>query len=93
MNVSLTLILSGTLALTGSLAQAQRFDYRLLATTRTSTMEKEMNQAADAGFVFGSVMGGETGMGGKEVVVVMTKAIDAPATKKTYKVSVRATTR
>ncbi len=85
MNVSLSLILSGALALTGSLAQAQKFDYRLLATTRTSTMEKEMNQAADAGFVFGSVMGGETGMGGKEVVVVMTKAIDAPAVKKTYK--------
>ena len=69
----------------GSLAQAQKYDYRLLATSRTSTMEKEMNQAAEAGYVFGSVMGGETGMGGKEVVVVMMKNSDAPAAKKIYK--------
>ena len=49
------------------------FDYRVLATNKTSTMEKEMNEAADAGFVFGAVMGGETAGGGKEVVVVMVK--------------------
>ncbi len=48
-----------------------RWDYRVLATNRTSTMEKEMNQAAEAGYVFMAVMGGETGFGGKEVVVVM----------------------
>jgi len=57
---------------------AQKFDYRLLATTKTSTMEKEMNQAAQAGFVFGGVMGGEASFGGKEVIVVMTKDLDAP---------------
>lgn len=48
-----------------------RFDYRVLATSKTSTMEKEMNEAAAAGFVFSSVMGGETTAGGKEVVTVM----------------------
>ena len=64
---------------------AQKFDYRLLATSRTSTMEKEMNQAADAGFVFGGVMGGESSIGGKEVIVVMTKDTDAPAANKKYK--------
>lgn len=48
-------------------------EYRLLATNKTSTMQKEMNQAADAGFRFGGVMGGETAFGGSEVVVVMHK--------------------
>jgi len=65
-------------------AGAQKFDYRLLATSRTSTMEKEMNQAADGGFVFGGVMGGESGMGGKEVIVVMVKNTDTPAANKKY---------
>jgi len=54
-------------------AAQSTFDYRVLATNKTSTMEKEMNEAADAGFVFGAVMGGETAGGGKEVVVVMVK--------------------
>src|SRR3954470_22484639 len=66
-------------------AMAQKYEYKLLSTTRTSTMEKEMNQAAEAGFVFGSVMGGETGMGGKEVVVVMVRNKDVPAAKKSYR--------
>jgi hypothetical protein len=52
---------------------AARFEYRLLATNKTSTMQKEMNQAADAGFRYGGVMGGETAFGGSEVVVVMSK--------------------
>jgi hypothetical protein len=52
---------------------AAAVDYRVLATSRTSTMEKEMNAAADAGYRFMSVMGGETAFGGKEVVTVMGK--------------------
>ena len=47
------------------------FDYRVLATSRTSTMEKEMNEAAAAGYRYRSVMGGDTAVGGSEVVVVM----------------------
>jgi hypothetical protein len=58
--------------------QAQKFDYRLLATTKTSTMEKELNRAAQAGFVFAGAMGGESSFGGKEVIVVMMKELDAP---------------
>ena len=46
-------------------------DYRLLATNRTSTMQQEMQEAADQGYVFAGVMGGETSFGGNEVVVVM----------------------
>jgi hypothetical protein len=37
---------------------------RGLATSRTSTMERELNEAADAGFRFVAVMGGETAIGG-----------------------------
>jgi hypothetical protein len=52
-------------------AQSPVVDYRVLATNRTSTMEKEMREAAEAGFRFGGVMGGDTALGGSEVVVIM----------------------
>src|SRR5450432_126143 len=57
-------------------ADTPKFDYRVLATSKNSTMEKELNEAADAGYVFSSVMGGETAFGGKEVLVVMVKRSD-----------------
>src|SRR5262245_35290734 len=49
-------------------------DYRVLSTNRTSTMQKELNEAADIGYRIEKVMGGETGFGGSEVVVVMSKS-------------------
>lgn len=52
--------------------------YRVLATNKTSTMQKELNDAAEAGYRFGAVMGGETAFGGSEVVVVMQKVAGAP---------------
>jgi hypothetical protein len=48
-------------------------EFRVLATQRTSTMERELNEAADAGFRFQAVMGGETAVGGKETVAVMAR--------------------
>ena len=57
-----------------ALGQAEKSDFRVLATNKTSTMQKEMSEAADAGFRFGGVMGGETTIGGSEVVVIMSKA-------------------
>lgn len=48
-------------------------DYKVLATSKTSTMEKEMNDAGAAGYKFAAVMGGETAIGGAEVVVLMQK--------------------
>lgn len=63
---------------------AETFEYRLLATSKTSTMEKEMNQAAESGYVFASVMGGQTAFGGNEAVVVMSKSSDKPG-KRRYK--------
>jgi hypothetical protein len=47
--------------------------YRILATNRTSTMERELNEAASAGFRFVEVMGGETAVGGNEVVALMSE--------------------
>ncbi len=42
----------------------QQYEYRLLATKKTSTMRKEMNRAAEEGFRFETVMGGKTSFGG-----------------------------
>ena len=54
-------------------AFAQVPTYKVLATAKTSTMQKEMQEAGDAGYRFVAVMGGETAVGGKEVVVLMEK--------------------
>ena len=50
------------------------FEYRLLATKKTSTLEEELNEAADAGFRFQGVMGGDTSWGGSEVVAVLSRS-------------------
>jgi hypothetical protein len=47
--------------------------YRVIATNKTSTMQKEMQEAGEAGYRFAAVMGGETAFGGKEVVAIMQK--------------------
>ena len=58
-------------------AAAQGIDYRVLATSKTSTMEKELNEAAEAGFRFQAVMGGDTAIGGSEVVAVVSRGGEA----------------
>ena len=63
---------------------AETVEYRVLATNKTSTMEKEMQDAAAAGFRFGGTMGGETAFGGNEVVVVMSK-VGAAAPRYQYR--------
>jgi hypothetical protein len=60
-------------------------EYRLLATNKTSTMEKEMNQAAAEGFRFGGAMGGETAGGGSEMVIIMSRKPDADGLRYDYK--------
>jgi hypothetical protein len=66
-------------------------EFRLLATNKTSTMQKEMNEAADAGFHFEGTMGGETSFGGSEVVVIMSR--DPSAQKKRYEYKLLATSK
>jgi hypothetical protein len=73
--------------------RAEQYDYRVLATNKTSTMEKEMNEAAGVGYVFSGVMGGETGFAGSEVVVIMAKAPSASSTARKYKLLATSKTR
>jgi hypothetical protein len=58
-------------ALTGFAHAQDVTTYKVLATTRTSTMQKEMSAAASDGYRFVDVMGGETAFGGNEVVTLM----------------------
>ena len=55
-------------------AIAQDLSYKVLATSKTSTMERELQEAGQTGHRFVAVMGGETAIGGNEVVVLMEKA-------------------
>ena len=59
----------------GALAQG-KVEYKVLSTSKTSTMEKEMQLAAALGFRYGGVTGGSTAAGGAEVVVIMTKVTE-----------------
>jgi hypothetical protein len=68
----------------------QRFDYRLLATNKTSTMQKEMQEAGDAGFEYRGQTVFKTMFGGKEVVVILERNSDAPV-KRRYEYRLMAT--
>ena len=48
-----------------------RYDYRLLATTRTSTMQHEIQEAGDAGYVYKGQTVFHTTFGGDEAVVIL----------------------
>ena len=63
---------------------AGQYDYLLLATSRTSTMEREMNEAAANGYRFEAVMGGDTEFGDAELVAVM--VYDPSAAGRVYRV-------
>jgi hypothetical protein len=52
-------------------AAKRRIEFKLLATTRTSAMEKELREAGAMGFEFLDVMVGNTAIGGKEVVSIL----------------------
>jgi hypothetical protein len=77
----LTLTLSGV----GVSGQAPPNQSRVLATSKTSTLEKELNDAADAGFRFAAVMGGETAIGGKEVVAIVSRTSEGAAGRYSYR--------
>lgn len=75
MTRALALALIGLLflSLPSPAAARQAIEYKVLATTKTSTMEKELNDAGEAGFQLSTVMGGETAFGGKETVAVISR--------------------
>ncbi|HVF28048.1 MAG TPA: hypothetical protein VM943_07400 [Pyrinomonadaceae bacterium] len=47
------------------------YDYKLLATRKTATLQKEMTEAGAEGYEFVGVTNGETAFGGTEVVAIM----------------------
>lgn len=71
---------------------ADPFKYKLLATTRTGTMQKEMNEAADAGYrlIPSTMIAKEQFMGGIEVVMIMERP---PKVTKQYEYKLLATSR
>jgi hypothetical protein len=52
-------------------ARTVRYEYKLLATSKTSTMQKELNEMGAGGFEFVGVTVGQTAFGGKEVVSIL----------------------
>lgn len=66
-------LVAGQVGWASAQSEERQYAYHLLATNRTSTMEKELNAMAQEGFQFARVMGGKTLFGGKETVVVMSK--------------------
>jgi hypothetical protein len=72
MSMRLVWLVTAVLGALVSPALAQN-DIKVLATNKTSTLEKEMNEAAEAGYRFAAVMGGDTSFGGSEAVVIMTR--------------------
>ena len=61
------------LSVTFAYPAADLYDYKVLATNKTSTMQNELNAAAQEGFRMEKAMGGESAYGGSEVIVVMSK--------------------
>jgi len=67
-------------------------NYRILATSKTSTMDQELNEAAADGYRFAKAMGGKTANGGQEVVVAMVKDA-AAASQPAFRYKLLATSR
>ena len=56
-------------------ANGDLFEYRLLATKRTSTMQDELREAGLAGFTFVGVTVASTTFGGNEIVAILKRAV------------------
>jgi hypothetical protein len=62
------------LAISGAaLAAPGGFDYQVLATNRTATLQTEMNADAVKGYQYAQFVGGATSFGWQELVVAMVK--------------------
>lgn len=80
------LLLSSGAQLAHAQTSEARYEYKLLATNRVTTMEKELNDAAAQGFEFREAISGETAFGGNEVVIVMTRELGkAPKPRYQYR--------
>jgi hypothetical protein len=52
-----------------------RYEYLLLATKKTGTMQKELQPAGEAGFEFVGVTVAPTSFGGSEVVTILRRRV------------------
>jgi hypothetical protein len=52
-----------------------KYEYKLLATSKTSTMQKELSEAGEAGYEYVGVTVGQTAIGGDEVVVILRRGL------------------
>jgi hypothetical protein len=52
-----------------------KYEYRLLATKRTSTLQKEILQATAAGYAFVGLTVADTAIGGEEIVTILRKPL------------------
>jgi hypothetical protein len=50
-----------------------RYSYRVVATSKTSTMEKELRNSTAAGYEFVGMTVGKTLIGGEEIVSILRK--------------------
>ena len=71
---------------------AEPYQYKLLATTRTGTMQKEMNEAADAGYrlIPSTMIAKKQLLGGIEIVMIMERP---PKARMEYEYKLLATSR
>ena len=58
-----------------SLERKGTYEYRLLATNKTSTMQKELSQAGEEGYSFVGMTVAQTAFGGHELVVILRKPV------------------
>jgi hypothetical protein len=72
--IAIAMMVGVALGASQNLAAQGQVTYKVLATSKTSTMQKEMQEAGASGYRFVAVMGGETAAGGNEVVVLLEKA-------------------
>jgi len=87
--ITFALVLFATNLLAAEKEAEQPDRFLLLATSRTGTMQKELNEAGARGYRFVGTQGGETAFGGSEVVGIMT--LDPEGRR--YRYILRATSR
>ena len=85
----LRLSVIGMCLLAAGTSVAAQDRYLLLATSRTGTMQDELNEAGAGGYRFAATQGGETAFGGREAVVVMERDPEG----RTYRYILLATSR
>lgn len=66
-------------------SDSPRFEYLVLATNKTSTMQKELDEAGAQGFAYKGQTVAQTTFGGQEVVLVLGREMDSPPQSYAYR--------